>query len=241
MHNITLGIFWNVDLTREWLPFIACSDAAQSYGYGLSTCRLDVNIVREVANVGAKGVSPLIIGGDPQVSEARGDSFMLGKSLNDFKTIYSIKAPQRTHAVTMEGRGALLALLRLTRTARHHRSKLLLGLDAQSILLGLRKGRSSGRETRRLIAAAAAVCMAADLQVNYIYVPSACNPADAPSRGARMPARRRQRYIRKVRHREKCEDQTYNRLRHALSVRGLLSDLSDNSRGWSTLGNQGFN
>ncbi len=139
----------------------------------------------------------------------------------------------------MEGRGALLALLRLTRTQKHHRAKLLLALDAQSVLLALRKGRSSGREIRRLVAAAAAVSMAADLQCHYIYVPSACNPADGPSRGTRLTSRHVQRSIRKDRRGEKREDDSYDRLRHALSVRCLLSDSSDYSSGWSTIKNVG--
>ena len=38
--NPTLAPFWIVDLTREWLPFITCSDAAPSFGYGMATCSL---------------------------------------------------------------------------------------------------------------------------------------------------------------------------------------------------------
>ena len=153
--------------------------------------------------------------------------------MDSFRTVFSIKAKRRAHAVAMEARGALLMMNRLVRSKRRHRSKILLGLDAQAVLFALRKGRSSAHEVRRFISAAAATSLAADVLFRCAYVPSICNPSDKPSRGI---GRTHRAFIKRDAKARKSKAWAVKHLDHLRAVYarcGCTSRTSDFSEMWS--------
>jgi hypothetical protein len=105
------------------------------------------------------------------------------------------------------------------------------GIDAQTVLHALRKGRSSSGGHRRLIAACGAALLAGDLRAKFFYVPTEYNAADPPSRGKQT------RIVRTIRKATNTRGNTelihLARLRRALGRAGLLSDSSDFSDEWS--------
>ena len=68
--------------------------------------------------------------------------------------------------------------------------RLVVLVDAQAVLFAAAKGRSSAPSLRFEIRKLAALALAGNLVIKYIYVPSEYNPADAPSRGVVSPADR---------------------------------------------------
>ena len=60
-------------------------------------------------------------------------------------------------------------------------------MDAQAVRGALQKGRSSAGTLRHPIAQAGAIMLACNLRLRFAYLPSESNPADAPSRGVRVP------------------------------------------------------
>ncbi len=122
-----------------------------------------------------------------------------------------------------------LGLQRLLREVKHHRCRILFGLDAQAVLFALRKGRSSAWSLRRAVARCAALTLAGDFLPTYFYSPSELNVADAPSRGAKRVRRTRARKP----ERRTAEVQSLQRLRSALSRCGALTNSSDYSGLWS--------
>ena len=63
--------------------------------------------------------------------------------------------------------------------------------DSMAVIFSVEKGRSSSKRLNRTIRRIAALCVAADLQLHLLYVPSAHNPSDAGSRHWLMAPRRR--------------------------------------------------
>ena len=61
--------------------------------------------------------------------------------------------------------------------------RLVLLVDAQAVLFACAKGRSSAPTLRFELGRIAALSLAGNGLVRFIYVPSEYNPADAPSRG----------------------------------------------------------
>ncbi len=60
-------------------------------------------------------------------------------------------------------------------------------VDAKAVIAAAAKGRSS-RGFNRLLRQLAGLCLAGDLLLRTLYVPSEHNPADWPSRGELLPS-----------------------------------------------------
>ena len=71
----------------------------------------------------------------------------------------------------------------LLRTPAKHSCRIAALIDAKAVLGAVCKGRSSAPTLRCELRRIAALSLAGDWFLNYVYVPSAYNPADAPSRG----------------------------------------------------------
>ena len=56
-------------------------------------------------------------------------------------------------------------------------------VDAKAVLAAAAKGRASAPTFTHQVRKLAALAVAGDLLLKYIYIPSEDNPADAPSRG----------------------------------------------------------
>lgn len=108
-----------------------------------------------------------------------------------FRTILSTRRKHVAHSGALEATGVVLGLKWYLRKKQHHATRLPMLVDAQAVLGALVKGRSSAPTLFREIRRAAALSIAGDLLVKYIYVPSEVNPADGPSRGVRRTVHER--------------------------------------------------
>ena len=71
--------------------------------------------------------------------------------------------------------------------ADNQSKRLLFLLDAGAVLGAFDKGRSSAPTLFRAVQKAAALQLAGDLVVQWVYITSECNPVDAPSRKRMSP------------------------------------------------------
>ena len=95
------------------------------------------------------------------------------------------------HINIREGR-AFLALLRWVLRARgRHGHRIVILVDSRVWLGGVTKGRSSSLPLNTLLRQVAALVMAGGLVLHVVFIPTAWNPADDPSRGLALPRARR--------------------------------------------------
>ena len=101
------------------------------------------------------------------------------------------KANFAAHSGALESIGDALGLRLMLWTPKHHSKRVVFLIDAQAVLSAVNKGRSSALSISREIAHVGALCLAGDVLLRTLYVPSEDNPADEPSRGIRIHRRRR--------------------------------------------------
>ena len=87
----------------------------------------------------------------------------------------------------LELQSVLACVRRFARTVRCHEHRIILFVDSQVVLGGLRRGRSSSRRLNRVLQRLTALCFACDVLLHVFYVPSAENPSDPPSRAFSVP------------------------------------------------------
>ena len=177
------------DLTRGWQSHIVASDASQSFGFGVAIAPAPTEVVRELGRRATRpGMFVRLDRSDGYVDDEperarRGVAYTLPISKAAFRTVVSAKARYRAHAGALEAQAGILAVKWVLQSPQRHAKRTVVLIDAQAVCGAFAKGRSSsalfGRELRRL----AALCVAGDLWLRVLYVPSEDNPADAPSRG----------------------------------------------------------
>ena len=87
------------------------------------------------------------------------------------------------HINVRKSRTVLNYARHLARSSSRRQTKCLVSTDSTVAIGALSKGRSSAPTLRFELRRASALTLAGDWMCNYVYVPSAYNPADAPSRG----------------------------------------------------------
>ena len=107
--------------------------------------------------------------------------------MSSFRTLLSVKARYAAHSGALEAAGVTILLRWLLRSPSRHGRRVSALVDAQAVIGAITKGRSSAPTLRLEVQRIAALTIAGDFLMRYIYVPSRCNPADAPSRGKRRP------------------------------------------------------
>jgi hypothetical protein len=186
VQNVGLFPFWSSDLRRPWWPCLPATDASPAYGFGFSMAKCDPDLSRAIAAAAAEPGCVIRLTrteDDPAEIPRAGFELRIPAHLDDFKTVFSIRAKETSHSGAMELQAVKLALLRLTRSARLHGHRGVVLVDATAVGFALRKGRSSAGTLARGVRAVAAVTLAADLKLSFPYLPSESNPADFPSRG----------------------------------------------------------
>jgi hypothetical protein len=235
--NASLAALWCADLRRDWSSTVAFSDASTSFGYGLCFGRLHPEAASEVARRSAPWPHhAYFTDSDTSSVKARaGLAVNLQLSSRGCKEIFSVRSRRKGPPGQLEAVAVGMGLQRLLRSQKHLGKRILFGLDAQAVLHALRKGRSSSWSLRGAIGRAGAISLAGDLKMHFFYIASNLNVADGPSRGVGWrKVRSRCRKLKTTR-----EDRSLEKLRHACSTRGLLSDKSDWSELWSTGGRSG--
>ena len=102
---------------------------------------------------------------------------------NTHRTVISCAKRYNARSGSLEATGVVLLARWLSRSPRQHQKRHAVLVDARSILGAAARSRTSApsywKEIRRL----AAYAIGCDMLMEYVYVPSESNPADAPSRG----------------------------------------------------------
>ena len=102
----------------------------------------------------------------------------------DWRTAISTRWNFDSHINVLEAQAVLLALRWYISSRQRLHTRVPILVDSSSVVGALSKGRSSSRRLLRQCRRIAALCLAADIRPYYVWVPTAHNPADAPSRRA---------------------------------------------------------
>ena len=192
---VALSPLLEADLSREWIDKLVATDASGSFGFGVSTVTIGKDAVRELGHIAERpGQFVRLLRDDPTADPAKprkGVMHSLPFSKSAFKTVVMSRANHKAHSGALESTGVALGLRWLLRSPKHHGKRAVFLIDAQAVLSAVNKGRSSAPSFRREIAHISALCLASDIMLKTIYVPSEDNPADEPSRGVLVRRRLR--------------------------------------------------
>ena len=188
--SMLLGVFWRVDLRRPFLPLISATDASTTFGFGASVARVSPAFARRVARVAEKQGDFVVLDGGyllGQSAKRLGQAHNIDISMTEFVHVLSVRSKHAAHVNVLEGEAFLMWLRWLLRSRQRHCARTVVLVDSSVWCCAAAKGRSS-TQLNRLLRKAAALELAGDLQVHLVLVPSAENPSDVPSRGARCVA-----------------------------------------------------
>ena len=100
-----------------------------------------------------------------------------------FSTVLSLRCRFPAPPGALEAGGLVLLLRWLCRSTRKHSHRVIVLVDAKAVIGAAAKGRTSAPSFKMQVRKLAALTVAGDFLIRYIYIPSEDNPADAPSRG----------------------------------------------------------
>jgi hypothetical protein len=211
---------------------ISATDASTTYGFGVSVAPAGEALVREISTYAEKRGDYVVLGtgaGDMKKQQKRrlGVPRHLKLDAHSFKTILSVKARHAAHNNVLEAEGFLLWLRWLLRSKARHSVRTVCLVDSKVVLGGVNKGRSSSLPLLRVLRRIAALQLAGDLLVRLIYVPTECNPADAPSRGLKpRPTKRVARVKSKYDKLEAKRSRFHNRLASEIARSPYSAELT---------------
>ena len=81
----------------------------------------------------------------------------------------------------------------LLRSTKRHAKRVVLMIDSKVAVGAISKGRSGSVSLNFFVRRVHCLCMAGGLRLHLLFVPTEHNPGDYPSRGVRLPGRRRRR------------------------------------------------
>ena len=158
--------------TRCCLAWImVATDASPDYGFGVSVATASSGEVRQLAHA-LHGSDIFVRPGNEQLDERPriGTCRRLPVPAQAFRSVISKRADVIEHSGAMEATAVTLGLRWLARTAKHHGHRGVLLIDAQAVLHAHRKGRSSAGTLTRPLRRAAAVVVAAVVEVVAVAV-----------------------------------------------------------------------
>ncbi|CAE8741020.1 unnamed protein product, partial [Polarella glacialis] len=184
---LALASFWQADLTREWLPEITACDASPQFGFGVCFAPCSIEMAKAVGRLAEKRGDYVRLDRDEFDTEAEkprlGVPHRRGLKKSSFHTVVSARKQYNAHSGALEATGVLHLIRWLLRSPRKHNHRVVALVDAKAVLGAVAKGRSSANTLKREVRRVAALTLAGNFLMRYVYVPSEDNPADAPSRG----------------------------------------------------------
>jgi hypothetical protein len=184
---VALSPLLPADIERDFIPLVTACDASPSFGFGVSVRSCEMEVIKELATLSERN-GDYIRTAESDDAEERyrvGEPTTLPFSKNSFTDVLSVKAKMVQHSGAMEAHAVLLLVQWALRSTSRFNRRLLVLIDAKAVLYAVLKGRSSAPTLKPVIRRLAAHCLAGDLLLYPLYVPSENNPADGPSRGLR--------------------------------------------------------
>ena len=173
-------------MARPWLPELLASDASPEFGFGVATYKCSACLARSVGQLAVQpGTYVEVSVNDGEVAKRPklGTPRHIGVHAAKFRAKLSLKAKYKAHSGALEAAGVTVMLRWLLRSTDKHNLRVTALIDAQAVLGAVAKGRSSAPTLRFELRRIAALTLAGGWCIRYVYIPSAFNPADAPSRG----------------------------------------------------------
>jgi len=185
--------FLEADVCRAWSSVLIATDASPAYGFGVSALNVGSDRVKSLGRWSLRPNSMAVTDDNltPEEFKIRvGEPVKVPFRKSDFRIVLSQRKTFDGHSGALEAAGLVLGVKWHLRARSHLSQRLVVPVDAQAVLFAAAKGRSSAPSLRFEIRKLAALALAGNLSIKYLYVPSEYNPADAPSRGVVFPADR---------------------------------------------------
>ena len=191
--SVLLSPFWGIDMSLRFLPFIAATDASDEFGIGACVTDASDDYIRSLSRHVEKNGTYVTIEDIQPKARARslGDPILIEKKLGDFTSIFSVRCDDGEHINLREARAVVHFLKWLLRSSSRHRGKVILLVDSRVVVGAACKGRSGSQPLNVFLKRIAALSFAGGILLQIVYIPTEFNPADYPSRGLRVPGRRR--------------------------------------------------
>ena len=174
-------------MQQPFLPLLGATDASTVFGLGATTAEMSCEQLQSLSTLSARAGEHVSLVQTDDVKELeeryRGPRRNLDLALGDFRVVLSVQvaSPQ---SINLEEARALIVYVRwILRTGQHFGKRLVVLLDSSVVIGAVTKGRSSSIPLNRLVRRLAALTFAGGLSLFLVFVPSAHNPADWPSRG----------------------------------------------------------
>ena len=185
--DMTLSVFGAVDMQRPFLPFVGATDASTVFGHGAAIAPLPLGVLRRLSTMTCTAGGHVTLDDGAALSEelaARlGPRQHLDLQLGDFEVVLSVRVEDPDH-INLEEAKALIRYIRwILRSKSRFGHRVVVLIDSQVVIGAATKGRSSSRALNALIRRLAALCFAGGLVLHCIFIPTAHNPSDWPSRG----------------------------------------------------------
>jgi hypothetical protein len=184
-----LGLFWEVDMLRPYLPLLGATDASLEFGHGGVVAPLPVGELALLSRLASKTGEHVLLSGSELPAEAEvrsralGRRHRLGLGLSDFEVLFSVRVHAPEH-INLEEEKALIRYLQwVLRSPARFGHRVVVLIDSRVVLGGTTKGRSGSAALNVLLRRLAALTLAGGILLHLVFVPSAHNPSDPPSRG----------------------------------------------------------
>ncbi len=185
--DAVLSPFGTVDMLRPFLPFVGATDASTTFGHGAAISQLSDDHLRSLARLACKAGDYVTLEHGPALSEqlsARlGPRHTLGLQLCDFQVVLCVKVVDPQHINLEEARALVRYVRWLLRRRDRFGHRVVVLLDSRVVIGAVAKGRSSSTPLNALLRRLAALCFAGGLVLHCVFIPTAHNPGDWPSRG----------------------------------------------------------
>ena len=191
--SAALSPWWSIPLDSEYCSTVLATDASTTFGFGGSVADLPLDEVRALSRLRSQVGDAVVLNPEDARSTdgARiGRRHKLGIDKGKFRTAFSVRATRQEHINVLETKALNMGLRWLLRSTARHGKRVVMLLDSKVAIGGAAKGRSSSQVLLAALRQTAALTLAGELQVVYVFVRSADNPADMPSRGQCRPRRR---------------------------------------------------
>ena len=116
-------------------------------------------------------------------SRALGRRHRLGLSFADFEVLFSFRVTAPAHINLEEQRALIRYVQWLLRSPSRFGTRVVVLVDSRVVVGGTTKGRSGSAALNVLLRRLAALTLAGGVLLHLVFVPSAHNPSDPPSRG----------------------------------------------------------